>query len=174
MFTVVVEIKPQTQKTQCFCLYGLSIQEEMRKSDHQPKAWSYYTLALNALSFRESLLLQVKPQISNIQLLQNLFRKWLKREVLVLKVNTHHKLHEKDLKSTFCIFGITSKVKYTSGKKFSYTFKKKAVMVFIQRKKEPQFQLSVIFSQPARHPDSTSSIYFAKPSTSASPVAPPY
>lgn len=96
------------------------------------------------------------------------------KEVLVLTVNTHHKVHEKDLKSTSCIFGITSKVKYTSGKKFSYTFKKKGVMVFIQRKKEHQFQLPVIFNPPARHPDSTSNIYFAKPSTSASPVSPPY
>lgn len=109
-----------------------------------------------------------------MQLFQNLFRKWLKREVLVLKVNTHHKVREKDSKSTSSIFGITSKVKYTSGKKFSYTFKKKGVMVFIPRKKEHQFQLPVIFNPPARHPDSTSNVYFVKPSTSASPLSPPY
>ena len=113
-----MEIKPQTQETQCFSLRELLVQEETRKSDHQPKTRSYYTWALNALSFRESLLLQAKPQISNMQLFQNLFRKWLKREVLVLKVNTHHKVREKDSKSTSSIFGITSKVKYTSGKKF--------------------------------------------------------
>ena len=107
-----------------------------------------------------------------MQLFQNLFRKWLKREVLVLKVNTHHKVREKDSKSTSSIFGITSKVKYTSGKKFSYTFKKKGVMVFIPRKKEHQFQLPVIFNPPARHPDSTSNVYFVKPSTSASPLSP--
>ena len=123
VFTVVVEIKPQTQKTQCFGLHEVLIQEEMRKSDHHPKTQGYYTLVLNALNFRDSLLLWVKSQSSNMQLFQNLFRKWLKREVLVLKVNTHHKVHEKDLKSTSCIFGITSNVKYTSEKKFSYTFK---------------------------------------------------
>lgn len=101
-----MELKPQTQKHSFLFTWTLN-QEEMRKSDHQPKAKGYYTSVLNILSFRESLLLGVKPQISNTQLFQNLFRSPLKREALVLKVNTHPKVDDKHLKGTSCVFGIT-------------------------------------------------------------------